>query len=144
MNQHLCKLAATVLTLILVVHATDALSDSHNSATTAENKPRIENFQFTPEKFREGKPVVLSFDYYNVRGGLAGSVISLDYQGFYSRKSSSFSEIISGGKEESGTFSKKIHIRPSDPPPIPITYYLTITDAADRESNSVSTEVVYE
>ena len=124
----------------VMAHVTPVSSQSRSDA------PRIENFTFTPSTFTHGDEVELSFDYRNIQGGLAGSTVSLYYEGSlfdHSRKPSSFARFIDGDEKESGTFEVTITFKPRDDPPFEIEYTLRITDAEGRSSNWASATVHY-
>lgn len=118
--------------------------------TTASgpDAPWIGPLRFSPSSFSIGQSVKLSFEYRNIRGGLAKSQVELDYQGslsMHTRKASTFADLIKvlGGPSESGVFETELRSAPSDPPPFDITYYLRVKDAEGRRSNEAAGSVTY-
>jgi len=118
------------------------------TATSGPDAPWIGPLRFSPSSFSVGQTVKLSFEFRNIKGGLAKSQVDLDYQGslpMHTRKTSTFADLIKvlGGSSETGVFETELRPAPSDPPPFDITYYLRVKDAEGRRSNEASGSVRY-
>lgn len=112
-------------------------------------RPRIEEFKFSPDTFSRGDAVVMEFRFNHVKGGLQGAKeISLDFEGslsYQTRQPSRWVKVIreKSDASEQGIFRAEIHIKASHPPPFSIMYYLSITDADGRKTNVAKAKVFY-
>ena len=147
---HMLKAISVLAVMLSVAIPTGGTAGSHND----EQQPvweqkvarvgvatQISNFTFSPQTFRLGQPVKMSFDYVGVPGGLTNANVRLEYKGSaarHSRKSSIHASAIWGTKE-SGTFRGDLSIFPTDDPPFKITYFLKV-----GKSKWVSATVNYE
>lgn len=133
MHAHRIKIAAVMAGLVLVVASFNTIQN----VAQAASGPTIRDFRFEPDSFALGETVQLSFAYENVKGGLGGARISLEYRGSlagHSRKASIWASSITGDQSEYGAASFEFPITPTDSPPFTINYYLRITDTEGRKS----------
>ena len=136
------------IVFVLFTNCTSTTTALLEPSQADDQAPWVGNFRFEPSTFAWGEKINLVFDYRNVRGGLSGATIYLDYEGSlptHTRRASMWAQLIKkqGGPDENGTFRGRIRIGSTDQPPYNISYWLRIKDKDGRASNTAMAMVHY-
>lgn len=132
------RLGTALLLAWVVACATPAATSSQTKTKDRADAPWVGELIFTPAVI--GDRVKVSFNYRNVKGGLANSQIQVDYRSSLepkTRKRTTYGRTLKtlGTTHENGIGEAELQIKATDRPPFELTYFVVVTDQAGRRSN---------